>query len=443
MRFTRGTALLLGLNLALLAGVGWRFTRSTGERLPPESPLPEQGTPDTSPLNESDQTPRVSAAPQPKDPKFSWKSVANRDLKQQIQKLRTVECPEETIQDIILAEIDRIYQAREASLGLKRDGVKPWEGMGVDRVADFDRAARLRQLRVEKRNLIFDLLGIDVPGDIPSLVGSNFNAAWEQALALLPIEKRGPVRAIQDRFWEQTESLRKRLDNLLLPEDADEYRRLRSERAESLKKVLTPNELEDVEMRTSTTGNSLRTQLSAFEPSESEFREIFRIKRDLHESTYVPGQLVGENDSNRAEATSLAASRAEERLRETLGESRYADYQRSQDSEFQQVSRMARDAGLSREAAISAYEAQRNIQERIQREMQNPELTSQQRRAVRDQIQAEVTERMKNQLGEDAFQRLQQIAPRFRSLTSPRPGALPSQAAPVLPGNFQPATPIP
>ncbi len=443
MRFNNGKALLLGLNLALLAGVGWRFSRSTGNRPQPEASLPEEGAPDPAPLNESVQTSQRSATPQPKDPKFSWKSVSSRDLKQHIQKLRMVECPEETIQDIILAEVDRIYQAKEAAIGLKRDIANPWEGPGVDRIAEFDRSARLRQLRVEKRDLIFELLGIDVPGDIPSLVGSTFNTAWEQALALLPLEKRGPVRAIQDRFWEQTETLRKRLDNLLLPEDADEYRRLRIERTESLKKILSPKELEDVEMRTSTTGNSLRTQLSAFEPSESEFREIFRIKRDLHESSYVPGQLVGEESSKRAEAVSLAASKAEERLRETLGESRFAEYQRSQDSEFQQVSRIARDAGLSRDVAITAYEAQKGAQERIQREMQNPELTSQQRRAVREQIQAEVTERMKNQLGEAGFQQLQQLVPRFRNSTSPRPGTVPSTATPVLPGNFQPAIPVP
>lgn len=443
MRFNNGTALLLGLNLALLAGVGWRFSRSAGARHQPEASLPEEGAPKPALFNESVPTPQRSTTPQPKDPKFTWKSVFSRDLKQHIQKLRMVECPEETIQDIILAEVDRIYQAKEVALGLKRDLANPWDGTGVDRIADFDRASRLRQLRVEKRDLIFELLGIDVPGEIPSLVGSTFNAAWEHALALLPLEKRGPVRAIQDRFWDQTESLRKRLDNLLLPEDADEYRRLRVERTESLRKVLTPKELEDVEMRTSTTGNSLRTQLSAFEPSESEFREIFRIKRDLHESTYVPGQLVGEENSQRAEAVSIAASKAEEQLRETLGESRYAEYQRSQDSEFQQVSRIAREAGLSRDVAVTAYEAQRGAQERIQREMQNPELTPQQRRAVREQIQAEVAERMKNQLGEAGFQQLQQLVPRFRNTTSPKPGTVPPLATPVLPGNFLPATPVP
>lgn len=327
-----------------------------------------------------------------------------------------------------------MYQAKEAALGFRGEFVKVWEAAEPTREKDFEKAAQFRQLRVEKRNLIYDLLGIDVPGDIPSLVGSNFNTAWEQALAMLPLEKRGPVRAVQDRFWEKTETLRKRLDNLLLPEDAEEYRRLRAERVTELQKILTPLEFEEVEIRTSTTANNLKSELAAFVPSEQEFRELFRIKRDLHEATYLPGQLVGDEAGQRAQERAQASAKAEEQIKATLGEARYAEYQRAQDNDFQQISRVTTDVGLPRDKAIAAYDLQRQTQQEIQQRLTDPNLPPEQRVAVRNQILTDSIARTRQLLGDAAFQQLQQRMPgRYRvPVNSPVPRTL---------NNFKEGTP--
>lgn len=372
---------------------------------------------------------------------FTWRAVLDRDLNQYIAKLRQVQCPEETIQDIILAEVDRLYAAKEAAIGFRREFIRVWEMTEPVRERDFEKAARLRQLRVEKRNLIYELLGIDVPGEMPSLVGNNFNTAWEQALALLPLEKRGPVRAAQDRFWEQTETLRKRLDNMLLPEDAEEYRRLRAERVDALKKVLTPAEFDDLEMRTSTTGNSLRTELTYFSPSESEFRELFKIKRDLHETTYVPGQIIGDDENKRSAHLSEANQRAEAQIQSILGETRYAEYQRARDNDFQQISRVAADSGLSSDVAVTAYNAQKQTQALIQQALQDPTLTQAQRLERRAQIQTESINQIRSLVGETAFKQLQQRVPgRFREPRVVQPRTAPGvPGTPGIPLNFVPA----
>lgn len=401
--------LLVG-NVALMGAIAWVRTRP-GPPLVAE-PNPISSSPHSPPALERIELP-ASRAPVTNAlaVQFTWRAVADRDLKRYIAKLRHVQCPEETIQDIILAEVDRLYQAKEAALGFRGEFIKVWEQSEPSREKDFEKAARFRQLRVEKRNLIYELLGIDVPGDIPSLVGSNFNSAWEQALALLPLEKRGPVRAAQDRFWEKTETLRKRLDNLLLPEDAEEYRRLRAERVAELQKILTPLEFEEVEIRTSTTANTLKTELSAFQPSEQEFRELFRIKRDLHEATYVPGQVVGDEEGQRAQERTMASLKAEEQIKSTLGEARYAEYQRAQDSDFQQISRVATDEGLPRDKAIAVYNLQKQTQQEIQQRLQDPNLQPAQRTALQTQIMTESIERTRQLLGDTAFQQLQQRMP--------------------------------
>ena len=408
------------LNLALAGTVAWLWTHPASQSAPMDRAAPPAESKAPAPSAASINSPGPTPTSR-KEPQFTWKAVADRDLKGFIAKLRGVKCPEETIQDIILAEVDRIYQAKEAALGVRKDLIKPWETTESNPVADVEKRGRLRQLRVEKRNLIYELLGIDVPGEIPSLVGSNFNTAWEQALALLPIEKRGPVRAVQDRFWELSETLRKRTDGYLLPEEAEEYRRLRTERVEGMRKILTAEEFDQVELRTSTTGNNLRTELGAFEPSEAEFKAVFKVRRDLHEATYLPGQLVGTDPAETGASAAQATARAEEQLKSTLGEARYAEYQRSQDPNFQQIHRIVQDAGLSRDAAILAYQAQQETQARIQKEVQNASLPAEQRRQLIQKLQADSMELVRQAVGDAAFQQLQQRLPgRFRIPGTPR-----------------------
>lgn len=405
------TGLLLAVNLALAGGVGWLYLhRTTKSTSPAAEGAGEHGTGETG-TGVPGSTSATGPAASRKEARFTWRAVASRDLKAYIAKLRGVKCPEETIQDIILAEVDRIYVAKEAALGFRTDGLKPWETSEVSRERDFGKLSRLRQLRVEKRNLIFELLGIDVAGDIPSLVGSNFNSAWEQALAMLPLEKRGPVRAAQDKFWERTETLRRRVDGFLLPEDAEEYRKARNERLETLRKILTPDEFDQVEMRTSTTGRNLRNELTGFEPNEAEFRAIFRARRDQHESTYLPGQLVGAEEASATQATVDAASTADQQIKAALGEVRYAEFQRSQNWEFQQIQRIAQDSGLPKETAIAAYEMQNQTQARVQQALQTPGLTAEQQRQMVQQIQAEAIQQVKQAFGDKAFQQLQQRMP--------------------------------
>ncbi|MGH8527612.1 MAG: hypothetical protein ACREXY_26380, partial [Gammaproteobacteria bacterium] len=47
-------------------------------------------------------------------PKFHWSEVESPDYKEYIARLRGVQCPEETIRDIIVADINKLYAPREA-----------------------------------------------------------------------------------------------------------------------------------------------------------------------------------------------------------------------------------------------------------------------------------------------------------------------------------------
>src|SRR5262245_29491094 len=59
--------------------------------------------------------PAVSAPPQEASkPKVQWSSIESSDYKQYIANLRAINCPEQTIQDIIIADVNKLYEPKEA-----------------------------------------------------------------------------------------------------------------------------------------------------------------------------------------------------------------------------------------------------------------------------------------------------------------------------------------
>ncbi|HEY6167177.1 MAG TPA: hypothetical protein VI454_04000, partial [Verrucomicrobiae bacterium] len=66
----------------------------------------------------------ASAAPE----KFTWRGLESPEFKAYIANLRAVECPEETIRDIIVAAVNKLYAAKLKALSHDRlKDYKYWE----------------------------------------------------------------------------------------------------------------------------------------------------------------------------------------------------------------------------------------------------------------------------------------------------------------------------
>src|SRR5215468_1793834 len=77
----------------------------------------------------------------------TWKDIQSDDLKEMIRRLRAIGCPEETIQDIILAEVNRMFAGRFAALWPDR-GPRPfWKTTGNDPAEQKKNRERSRQER--------------------------------------------------------------------------------------------------------------------------------------------------------------------------------------------------------------------------------------------------------------------------------------------------------
>jgi hypothetical protein len=64
---------------------------------------------------------------EPPPPGFSWRSIESADYKEYIANLRAIECPEQTIRDIIIADVNKLYGPREAPFKALQNYPLPWE----------------------------------------------------------------------------------------------------------------------------------------------------------------------------------------------------------------------------------------------------------------------------------------------------------------------------
>jgi len=391
---------LICLNLGLVATLAYVWTH----RAPP-STTTEVQAPATAPASKTVtrviHTPAESSRPAAPS-QFTWRLIETSDFKKYITNLRAIECPEQTIQDIIMAEVNKLYAAREAALKLRPEHMKPWEIAFTGR-SYYQKQKQLNELLREKRALLKELLGIEMPMDTFSLYSNRNTERYEEAYRKLPADKRDLVRAIQEGYWDQADELQQRTKGYWEPEDVAEQRKTRAERREALAKVLTADEMVDFELATSSTASSLRSQLSAFNASEQEFREIFKLRHRLDEEFNSPDP----GDSASREARSRLRNRMEEQIKSMLGEQRYAEYQRSQDWGFRNLSRVAQQTGLPQDTAIKAYDVQRLASEEAARVRTDATLTVEQRTETLKAMQDEVNKTLTGLLGQTGFESLQ------------------------------------
>jgi hypothetical protein len=343
--------------------------------------------------------------------RFTWRFLESDDFKQYITNLRAVACPEQTIQDIIIAEVNKLYASKEAALRLRPEHLKPWEVFAVSSQVVMERERKLRQLVREKRALLKELLGIDVPIEMASSSMSggvaNRERRFEEAYEKLPEGKRGPVRTIQEDYWAKTEELNERTMGFWEPQDYEEQNRLKVAYRDGLAKTLTQDELLNFDLATSSTASRLRSELTAFNATEQEMREIFKLRWKLDDEFSTTGPS-NPNDPEAGRKRGEAYQAMEAETKALLGEQRYAEYQRSRDYQFRTLNRLAQQNGLPADTAIKAYDLQRVAREESGRLQSNRDLPPEQRNQMLQQMQSELDTTMTQLLGQRAYNEFQQ-----------------------------------
>lgn len=227
----------------------------------------------------------------PKRPHFGWEQVESEDYRTYIGNLRSIGCPEQTVQDIIVADVMEAFAARRAEA--MADGLRDvhyWQSDTAAVAARSDLEHHQREIDEWTGSVLHELIGPDVA--LPSTKSAWRQAKLAEQLNFLPAQTRGEVLDVLSQYADVDTKTRAISSNRhdLAPENPDERLRVLADyesKREALLTLLTPKEYELVDMTTSWTADNLRRAMTKFEPTEEEFRIIFREWRAHDENLAV------------------------------------------------------------------------------------------------------------------------------------------------------------
>lgn len=278
----------------------------------------------------------------------AWAEVSGGDLAAQVERLRAEEFPPSVIRAIMAAQIREKFAARRKALEAADAETPFWIANRDPKVQ-----AEQRALAREEQKALRDLLGPDAE--------QGTHATLRRMLPDLPAEKIDQVAQIRERYDTQRSELYSNSGGRLLPDEQQKLADLEKSFRAELATVLSPQELEDYELRASRTASQLRYTLAAFDPSEQEYRALFRLQQAFDEqfAGYSPGSSPEQMRARREAQQKLA-----EDIKATLGPERYADYQRATDYNFRRTTEVIARLNLPPETANDLYAVQRSVQDR-------------------------------------------------------------------------------
>jgi hypothetical protein len=286
---------------------------------------------------------------------FSWREVESTDYPTYIANLRSIGCPEETIRDIIIADVNSMYAKKRATELLTPS--QQWWRSEADPAVLQAASEKLRGWEEERLALLNKLLGI-------SWEARDLSNLPRPTRSTLPLD--GPMlgqlspeikQAVMDVTDQSQTRLQTYLDDMKREgktPDPLEIAKLRKQTRDDLARVLSPGQLEEYLLRYSQNANDLRDQfgeLRYFNASEDEFRAVFRSTDSLSQQIQL---LVGDDANTVAQRKSLEDQR-EAALKNALGEKRYEEYRLLQDPVYRDAVATAEQNG-NPDAARTIYE---------------------------------------------------------------------------------------
>lgn len=370
--------------------------------------------------------------------KLDWSAIESGDYAEYIANLRRIGCPEETVRDIILADVRKLYARRRAAITPPPRDFEYWRAPEERSTAAEDRqeadalAAQLLALDREERALVQELLGVPPEAIVRGDLGPSPERLRE--VAFLPPERGLAVARALDALDERARELE------FAGEDAAAaLAGLEAERRAVLAGLLTPAELLEYDLRHSPIAEELRLTFRGAGMTREEFTALFQLRqREEAALAAIPPDAL--DAAARREVIEAETTRA---LQALLPPQRLADFERARDPDFQVLYDLALDSRLEPAVATQVYDMRRTVAEQAARLENDPFLTPEQKRAGLAAMRRETERSIAEVLGAPLLELYRQRGGDWlEALTDPgRVAAAPTPelaTAPGLPGPGQP-----
>ena len=391
---------LLLLNLAVVAGVLAFLVRQqqTGlTRLEPPLPAPAMNADATTLPAASDVVVVTN--------QFQWAQLESEDYHEYIARLRSIGCPEATIKDIIIADLDKLLAPEIQAAYGRRKELHYWNSVEEELSNDVDpRDVTRRTAEVEKRKheIVRELIGADLTRE--RLLQQGEEDFLERRLSFLPEDRRTTIREVLEKYAEAEQRFReKELQDgePLNAGDRAEIRLLAQQREAELRNLLGPEEKAQLELWMSPSANHVRFAMYGMEATEQEFLGAYQLRRAFDEKWADRDALL--LDAASRTELQLDRERLEAQIREKLGPERFALYQRGEDEDFHSLCALATHFKFSKEKAAEVYGYKRIAQEIKAQVRNNTELSEEQRKTALKAIVDETSGAVRASLGDRAY----------------------------------------
>lgn len=408
-------AISLALNVVLLGLVAWLWTqRSQRAEVPVASHQGNDKALSSNAVRGAQRrlTPAATKGEAPEQ--FDWRAVESENYKQYIANLRSIGCPEETIRDIIIADVNKLFDSRRKDLFPATNRFEYWKGGNfLAALLDESKMQKEQALNAEKRALLKELLGVDVPdtGDIIS--GTK---TFDAMLDFLPAEKRTQIMELEQKFAARMAKSMKDIQR----GDLEAFKRLQAEKDEEMLKLLSPDEKFEYDLRMSQSAMMMRMQMGDFETSEQEFRDLFKLRKQFDDEFGAFG--IPPSKPEERERRTTAQKQLDADTRRVLGEDRFLEYKYSDDFARSSFSKIADEFQIPKQKAYKVYDIRDVAQAEAAQVRGNKALTAEERQFKLDQIRATTEQELGNLIGQPARDKYVEQGSWIKNLNSTRSG---------------------
>lgn len=387
----------LGINVAL-AGALWYAVSYQSSAKSPRTRAVRSST---------NAPPRVASTNGiPRRQNLTWREIESSDYFAYITNLRAIGCPESTIRDIIVADVNALYDRKRAEITPPE---QQWWRAQPEREALEAAEKQFAALDAERRALLTRLLGPNWESfGSEELV--ELNAYFDgPILGALSIETKRAVQEIERRSAERAQAFLEAQERAGRPATPADLARLRLETRNELAKILNPQPLEEYLLRYSQTAADLRTELRGLDVKPEEFRNLFRAREalDLNAAVHYSG-----NDPASIRQRELIERQREDAMKQVLGPDRYAIYRYARDPLFNHARTSVEQIGAPAETVLPLFQVNQAAEEERQRIQSDPNLSLEERALALANMVRQQQESLRRILGDAAYERYQQTLTR-------------------------------
>ncbi len=331
--------------------------------------------------------------------RFDWRMIESSDYEKYVANLRAIGCPEKTVRDIIVAEVQKTFGAKSAAVPLD---VKFWSCGPERQAAERSREERRSELRAESRAILERLLGVDYGTQVGERSDDlELQAILRFVFGPLPDQVIERVSLALERGSSLGREIQDRSKGIMLPVEKEQLSKLRQQTLASVQQLLSSEQSDELTRRFATL-RLLDHGFGDFQVSAGELRQI----AGLYVSVFGAPLAEAFDFPHEEEEEGKAAPKElfEKKLQDFLGQTRYADYKRDTDSDFKNMKALTEQQALPQETAVKIYEIKTLLDSECQRLREDALLSPYERAAHLQEIQDSTRSGLQQLLGDKSFE---------------------------------------